>query len=363
MSGPTTDVADPAIQHDGVMFTSPTNTADLAPPAGDRPAITVRHLTKTYGTGSSAHTVVDDMSFTVPAGRVVGLIGPNGAGKTTIMKSLLGLVTPSGGDIELLDASVGASGWGSVLSRVGSMIEEPPIYGNLTARQNLRYQSLAVTGGVDDAQIDEILRLVDLAARADERPKKYSLGMKQRLGIGISLIGDPELVILDEPANGLDPAGIIEIRNLLRRLPETGTSVLVSSHQLAEVQQACDQLVIIANGRMITQGTTADILSSRTAHRFDLEVRVDEAVTTAAALEAAGIVVAHAELGHFRLEPADVVGGAEINRLLVDAGVYAASISKPTASLEDAFLDLVNEQQATDTTTTVSNNSSAGATS
>lgn len=307
-------------------------------------AITVRHLTKSYG----AHTVVDDMSFVVPAGHVVGLIGPNGAGKTTTMKMLLGLVKPSGGDIDLLGANVGSKGWGGVLSRVGSMIEEPPIYANLTARQNLRYQSLAVTGGVDDDEIDQILTLVDLAARADERPKKYSLGMKQRLGIGISLIGRPDLVILDEPANGLDPAGILEIRQLLRRLPQTGTSVLVSSHQLAEVQQACDELVILANGRMITQGTTAEILSSKTAHRFDVDVAADEVAIAQAALLSAGLTSVWAEGGRLVIEPPSEVGGADINRLLVHAGVFAESIAKPTASLEDAFLQLVNEQHTTD---------------
>lgn len=302
-------------------------------------ALSVRHLTKTYG----VHTVVDDMTFDVPAGHVVGLIGPNGSGKTTTMKSLLGLVSPSGGDIDLLDATVGAPGWGSVLSRVGSMIEEPPIYGNLTARQNLRYQSLAVTGTVDDDQIAEILTLVDLADRADERPKKYSLGMKQRLGIGISLIGQPELVILDEPANGLDPAGIIEIRKLLRRLPEAGTTVLVSSHQLAEVQQACDQLVIIANGKMITQGTTEEILRSQTAHRFELIVAANELETAMASMANAGLEP-EAASGVVTVAPPADVDGATLNRLLVGAGIFASSISQPTASLEEAFLDLVQNQ-------------------
>lgn len=305
-------------------------------------AIEVKHLTKQYG----SQLVVDDMTFSVPSGHVVGLIGPNGAGKTTTMKMLLGLVTPTGGDINLLDVTVGARNWGSALRRVGSMIEEPPIYGNLTARQNLRYQSLAVTGGVDEAQIEEILMLIDLADRADERPKKYSLGMKQRLGIGISLIGSPELVILDEPANGLDPAGILEIRTLLRRLPENGTTVLVSSHQLAEVQQACDQLVVLANGRMITQGTTSDLLASRSAHRFELRVETAEAGTAAEVLGGADIEIVTAENGCLMVEPNINVTGRDLNQLLVGAGVFASSIHQPTASLEEAFLDMVNEQGA-----------------
>ena len=192
----------------------------------------VRHLSKQYGT----HTVVEDLTFSIPRNNVVGLIGPNGAGKTTTMKMLLGLVQPTGGDITLLDRTVGEPGWGDVLSRVGSMIEAPPIYGRLTARQNLQYQSLAVDGTVENGEVDRLLRLVDLADRADDRPRGYSLGMRQRLGIAIALVGQPELVILDEPGNGLDPAGIIEMRNLMKRLPEAGTTVLVSSHQLAEVE-------------------------------------------------------------------------------------------------------------------------------
>ncbi len=302
-------------------------------------AIEVTHLTKQYGN----HVVVDDMTFTVPSGHVVGLIGPNGAGKTTTMKMLLGLVAPTGGDIDLLDVTVGSRNWGDALSRVGSMIEEPPIYRNLTARQNLEYQSLAVTGGVDDRSIAEILSLVDLADRADDRPKSYSLGMKQRLGIGISLIGQPELVILDEPANGLDPAGILEIRKLLRRLPDNGTTVLVSSHQLAEVQQACDQLVVLANGRMVTQGTTQGILAGRSAHRFDLIVAHADVEAAAKALSLAEIPVVTSDSGRITVEPAADTGGRDLNQLLVGAGVFAESISQATASLEEAFLDLVNE--------------------
>jgi ABC-2 type transport system ATP-binding protein len=231
------------------------------------------------------------------------------------------------------------------------MIEEPPIYANMTARQNLQYQSIAIAGRVDDAQIDELLLLVDLAGRADERPKKYSLGMKQRLGIAISLIGSPELVLLDEPANGLDPAGIIEIRKLLRRLPEAGTTVLVSSHQLAEVQQACDELIVIANGRMITQGTTDEILSSRTAHRFDITVPELDAPAATTLVRNAGFDVEWAAGGHLTVEPPAHVDGADLNRLLVGAGLYASAISKPTASLEEAFLDLVEAQASALTTT------------
>ncbi|MFT6293259.1 MAG: ABC-2 type transport system ATP-binding protein [Ilumatobacter sp.] len=302
----------------------------------------VRHLSKSYG----QHTVVDDLTFSIPAGHVVGLIGPNGAGKTTTMKMLLGLVRPSGGEINLLDRTVGEAGWGSALKRVGSMIEAPPIYDRMTARQNLRYQALAVVGKVDDDEIDGLLKLVGLFDRADDRPRGYSLGMRQRLGIATTLIGNPELVILDEPGNGLDPAGILEIRRLMGRLPEMGTTVLVSSHQLAEVQQACDQLVILANGRTVAQGTTDEILAGRSQHRFLVTVDADEVDRTTQALHIADFDVIDRFGNTFVIEPPTAVGGRDINRTLVAADVFASTINQPVASLEDAFLDLVQDTPA-----------------
>jgi ABC-2 type transport system ATP-binding protein len=315
-------------------------------------ACQVRHLSKRYG----SHTVVDDLTFTIPRSQVVGLIGPNGAGKTTTMKMLLGLVRPSGGDISLLGRTIGEASWGDVLHRVGSMIEEPPIYNRLTARQNLQYQGLAVTGTVDDAEVDDLLRLVGLVDRADDRPRRYSLGMRQRLGIAITLVGRPDLVILDEPGNGLDPAGILEIRELMRRLPETGATVLVSSHQLAEVQQACDQLIILANGRTVAQGATSQILSGRSQHIFHVTVEDNETEPTVAALRAADLAVIERIGTMFVVEPPPDVSGRDLNHLLASADVYASSITQPVASLEDAFLDLVqqpdNEPNQTSTHTT-----------
>lgn len=300
----------------------------------------VRHLSKKYG----SDTVVDDLTFSLPRNRVIGLIGPNGAGKTTTMKMLLGLVRPTGGDISLLGRMVGEPRWGDALHRVGSMIEEPPIYNRLTARQNLEYQALAVTGGIDDDEVDNLLRLVDLFDRADDRPRNYSLGMRQRLGCAITLVGQPELVILDEPGNGLDPAGIIEIRKLMGRLPETGTTVLVSSHQLAEVQQACDQLIVLANGRTIAQGTTAEILSGRSRHLFHVTVHESECDLVADSLRAAQLAVTERIGATFVIEPPADISGRDLNRLLARRGIYASAINKPAASLEDAFLDLVQQE-------------------
>ncbi len=319
-----------------------------APPLETRPTDSpceVRHLTKRYGD----HTVVDGLTFTIPRNQVVGLIGPNGAGKTTTMKMLLGLVRPSGGEISLLGRTIGEPRWGDALHRVGSMIEAPPIYDRLTARQNLQYQSLAVQGAVDDAEVDELLRLVDLAGRADDRPRGYSLGMRQRLGIAITLVGQPELVILDEPGNGLDPAGIIEIRKLMGRLPESGTTVLVSSHQLAEIQQACDQLVILANGRTVAQGTTAEILSGRSRHVFRVTVTEPELAAASEAFRRNGIPVSERIDTTFLVEPPADVDGRDLNRLLSSADVFASSLTRPEVSLEDAFLELVQQPDHADT--------------
>ena len=305
-------------------------------------AARVSALTKTYG----SHTAVSDVSFEIPRGAVVGLIGPNGAGKTTVMKAMLGLVRPTTGSIELLGERVGSAGWGATLHRVGAMIEAPPIYQRMTARENLELQAISIGLRADTPRIEEILRLVDLADRADERPRGYSLGMKQRLGIAVTLIGRPELVILDEPANGLDPAGIREIRSLLRRLPEDGTTVLVSSHQLAEVQQACDSLIVLANGRTITSGSTVDILEQHQVDAYDVVVAASERASASQALSAAGSVVSSTN-DLLVVEPPTGYSGSDLNRLLAEQGIYAESIARQVVSLEAAFLEMTD--RTTDT--------------
>ncbi|MGI9601339.1 MAG: ABC transporter ATP-binding protein, partial [Acidimicrobiales bacterium] len=225
-----------------------------------RTVVVADGLTKRYGD----QTAVDGLSFEVPSGQVIGLLGPNGAGKTTAMKMLVGLVKPTVGQATLLGTDTQDPEFVHALRRVGSLIEAPALYERLTARQNLEVQSRSISVATDTARIEQLLDLVDLSGRADDRAGTYSLGMKQRLGIAVAMVGRPELVILDEPANGLDPAGIIEIRRLLRELPETGTTVLVASHQLAEVQQACDSLVILDHGRLVTAGTTERIVADHT---------------------------------------------------------------------------------------------------
>ena len=223
------------------------------------PAVSLRGLTKRYGDRAA----VEDLTIDVPAGVVAGFVGPNGAGKTTTMAMLLGLVTPTEGTGSVLGAPLADPA--SYLGRVGALIEGPAFYPGLTGAQNLAV--LATAGGHDPAEVPELLELVGLGERGDDRFRRYSFGMKQRLGIAGALLGDPSLLILDEPINGLDPAGVHEMRGLIGRLASGERTVLVSSHVLAELEQVCDWLIVIDGGRLIFQGP-ADELLDRTGARL-----------------------------------------------------------------------------------------------
>ncbi len=206
----------------------------------------VDSLTKRFG----SRTVVDHVSFTVPTGMVAGLVGPNGAGKTTIMGMLLGLVRPTSGEARVLGSPVAARS--DYLSRVGSLIESPAFHPGVSAVDNLR--SLAILGGHHTDGVDDLIDLVGLSGRGGDRYGSYSLGMKQRLGIAAALIGDPELVILDEPTNGLDPMGMQDVRRLIGEIAGDGKTVIVSSHLLAELEAVCDWLVVVDRGGLIHSG-------------------------------------------------------------------------------------------------------------
>ncbi|HEY2703294.1 MAG TPA: ABC transporter ATP-binding protein, partial [Candidatus Dormibacteraeota bacterium] len=218
-------------------------------------AIRSTGLTKMYG-GVRA---VDGLDLDVPRGSITGFVGPNGAGKTTTIRMLLGLIRPSGGSAEVLGEDV--SNPAAYLSRVGSLIEGPAFHPALSGRRNL--EVLASLGGYTRGRVDEVLEIVDLTDRARDQYRRYSLGMKQRLGVAAALLPDPELIVLDEPSNGLDPAGIIAMRSLLRSLRERGTTVFVSSHLLGEVEQLADWLVVLDHGRLLFQGPIADLLARR----------------------------------------------------------------------------------------------------
>ncbi len=209
-------------------------------------AISTRGLTKRYG----ARTAVDALDLEIPAGAVAGFVGPNGAGKTTAMAMLLGLVAPSSGAGSILGASLDAPA--DYLGRVGALIETPAFYAALTGAENLTV--LASLAGQDSGGIDGLLELVGLAGRGGDRFRSYSLGMKQRLGVAAALLGDPELLVLDEPINGLDPTGVREMRALVSRLADGRRTLLISSHVLAELEEVCDWLVVIDAGALTYQG-------------------------------------------------------------------------------------------------------------
>jgi ABC-2 type transport system ATP-binding protein len=283
-------------------------------------------LTKRYG----RVTAVDEVSLTVRPGEVYGFLGPNGAGKTTTLRMLLGLVRPTSGTARVFGEAPGSP---RHLPSVGALIEGPGCYPYLSGRDNLRV--LARYGGAGDGRIGTVLDLVDLADRAGDKFATYSMGMKQRLGVAAALLKDPRLLILDEPTNGLDPAGMADMRTLVRRLGTAGTTVMFSSHLLGEVQQVCDRVGVVAGGRLVAESTVAQL-------RGGASLRV---VATPLADAAA---MARALLGPDRVRVSD--GGLDLaaepvkaswlNGELVAAGIAVSELRPRERTLEDVFLEL-----------------------
>ena len=222
-------------------------------------AIEIEGLRKTYRRRKGSTVAVDGLDLTVPEGGVFGFLGPNGSGKTTTIRCLLGLVRPTGGRATMLGAPV-PTGLPGVISRTGAIVEAPALFLTMSGRENLRL--LAAIDGIGIRQVDEMLERVGLGDRSRDLVKKYSLGMRQRLALAAVLLKDPALLILDEPANGLDPAGIRDVRTLLRSLGDEGRTVFVSSHVLAEVEHICDSVAILRRGRCVAQGKVADVMAS-----------------------------------------------------------------------------------------------------
>ncbi len=298
-------------------------------------ALSVRGLTKRYG----ARTAVDSLDIELPTGVVAGFVGPNGAGKTTTMAMLLGLVRPTAGTGTVLGEPIDQPA--AYLPRVGALIESPAFYPSLSGAENLRV--FATVGGQDTARIPTLLATVGLEGRGDDRYRGYSLGMKQRLGIAAALLGDPELLILDEPANGLDPQGVREMRTLIGRLAGSGRTVLVSSHDLSELEQVCDWLVLIDTGRSLYQGATRDLLTGVAGGLAVMPQRADDLPSLQALLARRGL---SARLGDDRL----VVGvdgldigdlAASVNRAAFEAGMVLVELSPVRTTLEDRYLSLV----------------------
>jgi ABC-2 type transport system ATP-binding protein len=293
--------------------------------------IECRGLTKRY----RGVTALAGLDLTVQAGQVFGFLGPNGAGKTTTLRILLGLVTPTAGQARVNGRLVPDPGG---LSRVGSMIEEPAFYPWLTGRRNL--EILALSGpALSDADIATALDRTGLTAVADRKVKGYSQGMRQRLGLAAALMRRPSLLLLDEPANGMDPAGIKEFRTLLRSLADDDTTVFLSSHLLSEVEQVCDEVAVIHAGRLVEQGPTAALATTR-AH---VRVVVDPA-DQAAALALLTHWPARADGPDALLvEAAD---GRAVNEMLGQAGIWARQIVLERPGLEQAFLELTGSDHA-----------------
>ena len=290
-------------------------------------------LTKRFG----GRVAVDGVDLRVPRGSAFGYLGPNGAGKTTLIRMLLGLTRPTSGSMRLLGRPV-PDERAEALARVGAIVEEPRFHPFLTGRENL--EIIAATRDAHAfARIEGALERVGLAARADERVKKYSLGMRQRLGIARALLSDPELLILDEPTNGLDPAGILELRGLVRRLVGEGRTVVLSSHLLDEVEKICDAVAIVDEGRVVWQGPI-DLI--RSGGRRTLYVAVDDEAAAVAVLDPHPVESTPEGLRVTLPADADPAIAAEINRRLVAAGIAVHRLELSQASLEERFLEITS---------------------
>ncbi|WP_228386293.1 ABC transporter ATP-binding protein [Ornithinicoccus halotolerans] len=285
----------------------------------DRPAVELVGLTKRYG----SRTAVDQLDLQVRSGEVLGLLGPNGAGKTTTMQLLLGLARPTSGQVRVLGRRPGPG----YLDQVGALLEGPGFYPALSGRANLR--ALATRAGVPRARVEEVLARVDLTGRAQDRYGRYSLGMKQRLGVAAALLKDPALVVLDEPTNGLDPQGMADMRATVRALAGAGCTVLLSSHLLGEVQQVCDRVAVMAHGRLRTVTTVAEL---RAQAGVRLRVRASPQA------HADRVVADVAGPGPVAAEHAPRVTAA-----LVRAGLEVHEVARVEPSLEEAFLALTGE--------------------
>ena len=296
-------------------------------------AIQVEGLTKRYG----GQTVVDDVSFSVRPGAVTGFLGPNGAGKTTTLRCLLGLARPTAGSATILGTPFRRLD--DPARTVGANLEVSGAHPGRSGRQHLR--SLAAMAGIPDARVEQVLELTEMTGAADRRYGKYSMGMRQRIGLAAALLGEPRILVLDEPANGLDPAGIRWLRGVMRDTAAAGNTVLVSSHVLAEMAQTVDDVVVIHHGKVIRQGTIGELTAGA---RGATIVRSPEAEKLASALRGGGAQVTAFEDGALNVEgmPAAAVGDAALA-----AGVAVHQLYEAQASLEDVFFELTGGEAAT----------------
>ena len=293
--------------------------------------IETHRLTRCFG----AQLAVDDLNLQAPEAGVYGFLGPNGAGKTTAIRMLLGLIRPDAGEVHLFGAPLAANRQ-QLMRRVGALVEAPSLYPHLTGRENLEVTRQML--GAPRALIDRALDIIKLQQDAHRRVREYSLGMRQRLGLALALLNKPELLILDEPTNGLDPAGIHEMRDLLRRLPaEFGVTVFLSSHLLSEVEQIASHIGIIHEGRLLFQGTLSEL---QDAHRAQLTLGVNQPEQAIHCLTAAGWSVHLRADGMLSVSATTSEDAVRINNLLINQHVEVFHLATAQVSLEDIFLTL-----------------------
>ncbi len=316
------------------------STATLAnsPPAvagGSEWAVETHGLTKRFGD----NVAVDNVELLVPRGSAFGYLGPNGAGKTTLIRVLLGLTHADAGTMSLLGHAVPRHR-DRALARVGAIVDEPRFHGHLTGRQNLQILAAAREPAAK-GRIDPALERVGILHRADDKVSKYSMGMRQRLGVAACLLGDPQLLILDEPMNGLDPGGMLEMRDMILSLVAEGRTVVLSSHLLDEVERTCDAVAIVDRGKVIRQGPIAQLLAGSS---FEVQVECSEP-DRAGGLLGGTAFGAHVQVGPDGLaislpEGTERDAIAEVNRLLVEGGISVYRLQHIQASLESWFLEV-----------------------
>ncbi|TDD54922.1 ATP-binding cassette domain-containing protein [Kribbella antibiotica] len=296
-------------------------------------AISTRGLRKTYRTRRGRTVVaVQGLDLDVPVGGVHGFLGPNGSGKTTSIRMLLGLIRADAGTMTVFDRPVPAR-LPEIVGRVGAIVESPKFFPAFTGRKNLELLAAAI--GVPKQRVTEVLEQTSLGERGKDRFKGYSLGMKQRLAIAATLLKDPDLLIFDEPTNGLDPAGIREIRETMRGLGDQGKTVLVSSHILAEVEQVADTVSIIGHGRLLASGTVAEVIGGGTT--ATVKIGVDDREAAARVLTAAGLAV-RADGNYLLVD--GIENPAELTKRLADQQLYVNELVPIRADLESVFLEL-----------------------
>lgn len=300
--------------------------------------LSVKGLRKSIGN----KPIIHDITFDVYAGEVFGFLGPNGAGKTTTIRMLVGLAAADGGEIRIGGISI-RDQFPQAISQVGCIVENPELYKFLTGRENLE-QFARMSGGISPERIDEIVRFVDLERAIDDKVKTYSLGMRQRLGIAQALLHKPKILILDEPTNGLDPAGIRELRQFIRKLAEEeGLAVFISSHLLSEIEMMCDRVAIVSKGRVISVGLVEELMK-QFADQVDWTVHPDHIEQAIEVLRSLPLVSDVWQVGDERIKcQMDTQRVHEVNQALVAAGIPVSGIATKTVTLEDLFLTVTGE--------------------